>query len=1690
MNTSQGALYFGAGIDLNQWNRDLATMRAGIAGLTQTAAIETRSIDGYFKNLSVGIAGYFSVGALKSFAMELINVRGEFQKTEIAFSTMLASADKAKALMGQMVDLAAKTPFGLDEVSAGAKQLLAFQVPANEVVDVLTRMGNIAAGLGVPLSRINLVYGQVKAKGKLMGDDLRQFTEAGIPMVAELAKKFNKTTGEITNMVSAGKIGFKDVQDVLFSMTNEGGMFFNLMEKQSASLSGKIANLGDSWDQMLNKIGESNEGVIYGGIEALNYLVENYKDVLDIIETLIVLYGSYKAAVIVTSAAQTFANKTIQSEIALLSISEKMKLGRAMVTQRQAEATAREAAAEVVSTQEKYRALQIEVSSLAAKKQTLRQSGLNALAKLQEAKVQLSLAQLELSSMQAVGSAREIEIAQKRVLTAQNAVIAAQETATIAKNASVANSIAFRTQKQLLENTARAIGTAQGTAAVAAEAAQTAAKNANAIATTRLTLVTTFRTAATQLATQAQALLNATMLNNPIVIVIAAVAALTYAYFKLRDTSTALTIAEKILNDERERSTKSIEELRSKTQELTSVISSDTSTKLQQIEAYKNLTDIYPALLKSMDLETFKKLSSTEAQKKLNAEIDKYSTQNLRDQVAKAKSNIEDITKRIDALNERLKKRDGDAGIYLSQLENAKKNLEAQQIVLSKYNGELDERLHNEKLASMSLIEQKKYWQQQIDAISRQISAQETSNKKKAEAVDKLSNINSLVKTTSLEFINWNITPLLSQLNKAQQEISKINNAQSGTDVTKNKAFWEEQKKQASEANDAMSGKQIGSAAWNENIRKIREATEQLKKYDYSDRDLLKAQKERDRERKRLEKGAEKSFIEGSIKRYDQQINLLEEAKARSDGKSVRLRYVDKYGKERYSAEVISVEEANKRIVKLNEERAAREKAIRAYSFEEQITESERQWNNYYKMAEFYGKQSADAQYKDLFKGAQSYLTYLETQAQALKDLADQGILSDKQKQDLVFLQSKIRELDGTETPLENFKRGIDNALKSMPSLVDQLDYLNTKDFEIDRKGANTTLSLESRKAIEENRKAIIQQQKDTYQEFITEQRSFEEKKLSIEQKYNDIRKKIGEDQSLTDAERLKKLAQATKKEGEEIGSVSLESLKKTDLWVKAFGDLDRTGPKTLARLKKGLEDYLKTSEGKGLLPTEMKEVQDQIKKLNDLINSNNPYKAIGIAVDLYRKKREELNTVEAKSGRNSDAYNSKLEETQMAFVNIIEVAGAAAKATIDVVNQIGAAFGGLSDDLKQTLSEVQQLVEGVVNAVSGYLSGNYGKMISGIVQIVGSMVKILNGDKAKEKNIREWATAVSDLKTQYEELQHQIEKTAGVDSLKSQRKLIENLEEQKRLVTQMREEESKKKKSDKDKIASYDSQISQLNQQISSVIDNFRKEVLGTEFKELSQKLADALVQAFSEGEDAAKSFDKVWDDVMRNAVENALRLKILEPAVEKIVDQLYSSMGFGNGSTNSVQSLITDQEKKLADLDAKIKWIEENEKANAPGVKDEVLALKEQRQKLLQTITNLKAQITANAIGGEFDALTPAERDAIKSMGETAMKQYMDALKQYEDLFGQSAENAQGLKGDIKGITEKTGGALEGQFNAVRINIVEILKIMQGNKILDNAKINLLTQIEVNTRRLHNIDKNMQELNSKVKYGAAGIP
>jgi tape measure domain-containing protein len=311
MNTDNGSLEFDFYLNNTRLQSTALEAERRIKGLSDTAVNEGKKMESSFGGVGTALAAIGGTAFLGMLGSKIISVTGEFQQLDVAFTTMLGSKEKADRLMAQIVETAAKTPFTLTEVAQGAKQLLAYQVAAEDVNDTVIRLGNIASGVSVPLSRLILVYGQVKAKGKLMGDDLRQFTEAGLPIISELAKSMGVADSEISKMVENGKVGFPEVQKVIQNLTNEGGMFFNLMEKQSATITGQISNLKDAFDRMLNSVGQSNSGIISSGISGLSSLVSNYETVGKVLIGLVATYGSYKAAVIVTNALST-----LQSEIA------------------------------------------------------------------------------------------------------------------------------------------------------------------------------------------------------------------------------------------------------------------------------------------------------------------------------------------------------------------------------------------------------------------------------------------------------------------------------------------------------------------------------------------------------------------------------------------------------------------------------------------------------------------------------------------------------------------------------------------------------------------------------------------------------------------------------------------------------------------------------------------------------------------------------------------------------------------------------------------------------------------------------------------------------------------------------------------------------------------------------------------------------------------------------------------------------------------------------------------------------------------------------------------------------------------------------------------------------------------------------------------------------------------------------
>lgn len=217
---------------------------------------------------------------------------------------MLGSKAKADALMDKVIETAAKTPFDLQGVASGAKQLLAYGVASEDVTNRLVQLGNIAAGLSIPLNDIVYLYGTTMVQGRLYAQDVHQFMGRGIPLVKELAKELGKTENEINAMVSAGKVGFPEVQKVLDNLTNSGGMFYNLMEEQSKTISGKISNLEDGISVMFNNIGKSSEGIINSVLDSAATVVENYEEIGTTIQELIVTYGAYKAAILTVAATK------------------------------------------------------------------------------------------------------------------------------------------------------------------------------------------------------------------------------------------------------------------------------------------------------------------------------------------------------------------------------------------------------------------------------------------------------------------------------------------------------------------------------------------------------------------------------------------------------------------------------------------------------------------------------------------------------------------------------------------------------------------------------------------------------------------------------------------------------------------------------------------------------------------------------------------------------------------------------------------------------------------------------------------------------------------------------------------------------------------------------------------------------------------------------------------------------------------------------------------------------------------------------------------------------------------------------------------------------------------------------------------------------------------------------------------
>lgn len=514
MDQETGRLHFEALFDDSELRAGAQRAQAELRGIGTAAEAEVLKMDGLMGKLAASAAGLFAVDKIKDFVSQLALVRGEYQQLEVAFETMLGSKSKADALMGQLIDTAATTPFEMSEVAEASKMLLAYGMEGDKVNETLIRLGDIAAGLSMPLKDLAFLYGTTMVQGRLYTQDLNQFLGRGIPLADELAKQFGKNKSEVKKLVEEGKIGFPEVQKAIEALTGEGSKFGGLMEKQSKTIKGQLSNIEDAWEQMINEIGKSQEGNISGVLDITGKLIENWRTIGKVVLTAAAAIGAYKAAVVTVAAVHKVSETakvltTGQQLRSVLTLEQQAKLSK-MKLSTSSLAYAKAVQTEVHAELQKQKALvqttQIEVQ--AAEKEI-------AFATMREKKAAEAVAakRSQVGAAMMSGNAKRIEAATTALSTAQERLNTAEK----AKNTAIQS----LSSKQATLNTA--------------------AKRVNTLETAANTAAQTASTGATNLLSMALHGLGRAIMSNPIGLLVGAITAAASAMFFFKQSTDEVT---------------------------------------------------------------------------------------------------------------------------------------------------------------------------------------------------------------------------------------------------------------------------------------------------------------------------------------------------------------------------------------------------------------------------------------------------------------------------------------------------------------------------------------------------------------------------------------------------------------------------------------------------------------------------------------------------------------------------------------------------------------------------------------------------------------------------------------------------------------------------------------------------------------------------------------------------------------------------------------------------------------------------------------------------------------------------------------------------------------------------------------------------------------------------------------------
>ena len=1649
MNSTNGALNFDAYIRDTDFNQTIQNMERRLIGLSGSAVKESQKMDSAFDSLARRAAGFFAFTELAQLPGKIVQVRGEFQKLEIALGTMLKNKAAADKLLGEIVQTAGTTPFGLMDLSAGTKQLLAYGSEAKNVISEIRMLGDVASGTSNPINDLIYLYGTLRSQGRAYSVDIRQFAGRGVPIYAELAKVLNVSVGEVNALVEAGKVGFPQVEQAFRNMTSAGGMFGGLMEAQSKSLPGLIERFSDAIDVMMNDIGRANEGLAASVITGATGIVENYQEVIDVLKVIVATYGAYKAAVL-TVAGMKAAEATTTLAVSMAVDKQSgsyareiaLKVKSAQASSNRAAAVAADAWAEQANAAAKVQSLRTEVASAAAKKASTIEAARLAAAEITAAEARLAAATANQAATASYLSASVRTAAAKEVEAAQNALLAASENGVIARKAASAASSDFLAKKTALEVAAKEANVLAERTNATAAAASIAAKNASSAASVKLTSVQALQIAVTRQLAAAQAAFNATLLSNPIVLAATTITALAGAVWYLSDGTTAAELAQRSFNKIQEDDQKIKDDLSAKTSKFTSVIQSDTETKYAQIQAYQSLQKLYPKVLGSMSLHEFQALKTADAQRMLNAAMDEAGIGRASKSFEDATKKVEELEKRMQSLIDQQKLSSGGSGAMVLPIERTRKELEAAKLEAEKLGEVVKENTQAAWEAHTPVEEQIKHYQDLQTSLKKQRSEVETN-------IQGLNKAGKAANELQLFFANMSLLGLNQQLDQAGAKLLALQ-GKPNVLFGGNKAHWEKIRTTAEEDRNALGVAQRGSKEWNRLTEEIQKADKQLEKYST-------------REKKVAEKDKPQPF--GSIAYWEQVARKADEAMQKLPG--TKKGEIERQNQIKIDAE----READKIRKSLSK--------VEVKTLNDELEEKRKLYELYYRWVTAYGEESANKQFESLISKNKSYLDYLNAQISRLEGMRTGAGLTNSEADSLANLIGQRNELTGVDTPMQKFAKDMDLARSSSESLTEEI--LKLKEIQSGFDLNDMSLDgISKRQQLQERINEATKQRTAQLKEFLVSVVGSEQKRLEIETHYKNLREALEVQYANNKGEAYKKALDAINNaEKAETVAFEVEKVKQS----KGYQELER-----IIELSTNEQTKIRLDAEK--------------KKLSALESTNQKYK---------NSNKELTDDYIAQLLRVRQAEEAHKQKSIQMWGQIAGVVGQLGDVLQDMggsIGEVGGALSGLSGQFGNMSTFANSIGEDGKVSAEGWAAA-----IQGVITMIGTLVQANKRRKEAEKRFaieaigyeNEYALALNrkigadyNQNPFYQDYEGQIK--AAVDQYKDAYKKYQDAVD--KVVEEGRVKERQKDVVDGKSLGTMVGSGAVAGAAIGTAIGGWAfgiGTVVGTAIGAVVGLIGGLFAKKKKDVYGAIKEqYEAITDEMGNLNVEMAKALIANNQADEKTKQMLENAIALHEEmqkAREEINSTMKDLTGEIGDnlRNALVNAFKEGKDA-AEALRETVgsiiadVASKLIFSKLMgPVIDKLTEEMTYSLTEGDGAIIDDLDRFGNKVNGyalanvkavEESQKMLDEWLKTNGyDTIGGSSKKQNSLPGAIQGMSQETASLIAGQFNAMRISIAESYKIQIDSNQIMRTQLFHLSGIENNTA---NIDRNTSKLES----------